>query len=1026
MMSPHAPETLFCFKPTLYDSKQPKHMAMAERFLNIIQKIEQLHRYPSDDVECIRSLQALIQQFESISVLPLFHFICQHAEKIKSEHIQLFKLIQSLTGHSFNVRDQKGHHLLHVAALYNFYDLTRFLIEEAGESIDSVNTDNVHPLTYVFMKGHFARDGKRQEENLIDYYLDNLPRLSKEKNTGLIIAAREGRSLIVDWLLRYRIDRELTPDDPRHIDYQNINGYTAMIAALSQQKFNIFQKLENFGGKPLIADHHGANAIHYLASFTDSYALADYLEKYKIDLHDYLGDEENNILNFAALNPNSEVMAMILLSTNATAEQIQKLSAAIEFADDNLAMLRLLVEEKGLTLWTVEESGRRKYLTDPQGQNALHLAILLGAHKTCRWLVEELGFDIEACDDFGATALFKAASQNFQDHSLAIMTWLIDECGAKTNITEVNGLPLGHVLARANHNYLLMRLLHEGKIDILSTDPNGLSIYDVAIIGQNLKLIESLTQFIHIYNLSHPPINIKHYQCYPKFIVQLVTSGLLRLDNIDDEGDYALHLLSKYAEKELLFSFLSLPGIDINQQNKAGESALKLILARHDDELAKQFISQFKPNLSLLDRHPQTIYERLCHENRTDLLIFLTKSSVHQKSLFDNLCFSLMLHAFKAQDHVLLNYLVNYQVKQVSKSLHPLILAIKHQELDLFKAFVLEHGLALDLKPQKNSSLLKLAASNKSNGIFSFLVSQLLTNADYCRWLSDGIKSRNLGIVHEDLIAEFIQHPQIELYCFLHQHANLSWSSIIAGKTSVFELVLQQNKAEFINYFIEHERLKLSDILKPTHFQENGLEFLTKLLALWPNVEDPDFQTLKDLNPQTTFISRLAYLICHASSALVLKIMHQAEFWELTNSARQNVFHLISINNRLDLLPFALSHYPEGLNVPDQFGRTPLHHAVAFGWEDMIQALLITPNIYLFSVDHQGQNLLHQAVPTISAPLIFKIIEQRIDLLFEKDFMGNTPWTYIEKRECFFEEEQAAMTDLAEKVTCFVRKQGFF
>lgn len=1030
MQSSSPAEPIFQFKPSLHTLKTDHDIHVSEFFSTILQALETIYpqfidkqKIPNSQRE---SLGKQIKALEILSDLPIYHFICEHALTIQTPQIRFLKFLHEFTGIAFSVRDKQGNHLLHVAALHNYLELTKFLILEMEQSIDVVNNKQIHPLSFACMKGYHSKQACDPKNNIVDFYIDYLPKLSSEKNTALIIASREGRPLIIDWLLKFRTHHSVSTNDPRHVDYQNTNGTTAITAALTFEHFNIFQKLENFGGEPLIKDNYGANALHYLASFIDMATFIDFMEKYEISLDPYMTEDDTCILNYAVLNPDTDLLKLLIISSNISPTQIQNLISTIEFNDKTLATLRYLVTEHDLKLWHINESGCRDYVVDERGQNALHLAILSGAVETCHYLVNELSFDIESRDLSGASPLFTAASQEILPHSQAIMEWLIDECGAKTNITEQHGLPLSHMLAHAKHNNVLLHLLNEGKIDILTLDSQGLSIYDVAIIKQNITLIESLTQYIKRYNLTHPPIQIKNYRCFPKFLCQLIDIKALNFTNIDDEGDYPLHTLAKYADSHLLLNFLeSHRDFDINQQNKQGETALKMILARLDDDLARQFISRFKPDITSLDKHGKNIYSELCQNNRVDLLAFVTKSSLHQKPFFDALCFQETRLAFQNQKMAVFHFLINYQIKYLKKSQHPLFLAIAAEDLAMVKVLILEQKIPLNLKPQKNSSLLKLASSNKSNGIFNFLMCEMLATETMREWLCQGMEQKHLGITKDDLLVNFIQEPNLNLYNILQHYYHLHWNHLIFGKIRVIDIIISQEKIDILAYICQKEMLKMHEFIDANHLSDEGILKLKHITTLWPNRLDPMLETFQQIAADSDLCNRIFILVAKAPQEIMQRILASNGFWQLQNIAQQNLLHICAIHNRLDLISMVLAHQSASLNTKDIFGRTPLHHAAAFGHHEMVQVLLSHPDIDLLSSDNQGQNLLHQAIQNICSPLALTIIRQYPHLLFVKDCFGKMPWQFLKENASILVENEDAKI-LSQNIDSTLLAHGFF
>ena len=115
----------------------------------------------------------------------------------------------------------------------------------------------------------------------------------------------------------------------------------------------------------------------------------------------------------------------------------------------------------------------------------------------------------------------------------------------------------------------------------------------------------------------------------------------------------------------------------------------------------------------------------------------------------------------------------------------------------------------------------------------------------------------------------------------------------------------------------------------------------------------------------------------------------------IQNNDNQNVLHVAVRYHKVDSIDLILNHKQASVLIAttDKDGFTPAHLAVSLGHLDTTEKFLKQPKVNIFTIIHQGKNIIHLAAATSNAALLSLLLDSHntLHLINEVDNMLHTP-----------------------------------
>ncbi|XP_015684727.1 ankyrin repeat domain-containing protein 16-like, partial [Protobothrops mucrosquamatus] len=251
--------------------------------------------------------------------------------------------------------EKSGDTLLHFAARHGKMDILRYLIEILGMNIELVNQDYKRPLHEAASMGH--RD-----------------------------------------CVLYLLERRATVDCLKKADW------TPLMMACTRRNLEIIGDLVHHGANPQLKNKDGWNCFHIASREGDPRVM-----QYLLDAFPDIWDTESRIgrtpLHTAAMHGRLEVVK-ILLERCRYMPDIRDHCGITPFVDaiqnGHLDVAQVLLERQQADC----------KIRDALGNQPLHRAAITGQGEALRFLVSDLGVDVdERATDLGLTALHYAAKE---------------------------------------------------------------------------------------------------------------------------------------------------------------------------------------------------------------------------------------------------------------------------------------------------------------------------------------------------------------------------------------------------------------------------------------------------------------------------------------------------------------------------------------------------------------------------------------------------------------------------------------
>ena len=317
------------------------------------------------------------------------------------------------------------------------------------------------------------------------------------------------------------------------------------------------------------------------------------------------------------------------------------------------------------------------------------------SNKTILHLLSKKGNEVNKLTHDGRTYIFWAAYKN----NLELMNHLIKH-GAKTDIIDQHGYSLVNFCAvtgqtnteiydfciangadlkkernklGANPLLLLMPFIKEIKLidyftskglNIKSTDNEGNNAFNYACKTGNKSIISYLLKKeISPFSNDHNAVifaaqGTRKTKNNISFFHFLDSLGI-RLNTFDQDGQNALHILSKKSKDTVLLNYLIYKGIKFNVRDKDGNICFSNAIKRNNIELIKYFSKKSPESVNYIDNEGNNIIHLAIQRKKIDIIslaINLIPSLINQKNN-DGLT-PLHLSCMKAEDEEIIKMLI--------------------------------------------------------------------------------------------------------------------------------------------------------------------------------------------------------------------------------------------------------------------------------------------------------------------------------------------------------------------------------
>jgi len=259
--------------------------------------------------------------------------------------------------------------------------------------------------------------------------------------------------------------------------------------------------------------------------------------------------------------------------------------ALLAALDGNLRLLKKMSKKMDL-----------RETKDPKGLNALHFAANKGSLEICKFLVEEVGLDINSTSGVGATPMFYAALKG----NAQVVRYLLDHGSDPAKASERGLTPL-HNAAEHGHCESVRLLLSKG-VDVDAINYRGTPLHMTAAKGQHQAmkiLLEHGADPNRVVNHVFSPLMMACCGNNLKCMKLLIEAGA-DVNGNTSSGPTPLTGAVDDGSTELV-KFLLEAGADPNIPNQHGDIPIKRAAARGLREIVELLLPRTNPIPSVPD-----------------------------------------------------------------------------------------------------------------------------------------------------------------------------------------------------------------------------------------------------------------------------------------------------------------------------------------------------------------------------------------------------------------------------------------
>jgi ankyrin repeat protein len=735
--------------------------------------------------------------------LNFFHWLIHYTENFGAEHLKFLKFLFNL-GIQFDVRDAHGYSLLDLAILKGYQDLMKWLVKDVRLDIDDERR-SFHPLVMAY---HANQKKLTLDEymEMINFISAHMSTHSSSGNQLLHLAVRANDLPMVEWLF-------LHPQYEQSLLQKNHSGKNTLMYALMYADETMVNYLIDKGANLDEQDLSGRHMLHYFANF----GYLDWIHAFELstqkDLRDYKDEDGCSVLFYAVQSSNLELVQYLLpKGFEISHEPGLKYSLPLYACKSkNVEIVKWLHSQGHIHLYKVEEDGRKTWLVDDLSRNALHYATTGQSYTMTKWLIEELGADIESKDYEGSTALLNAITHDESEASYQVVEYLLNQgaikalkvkCYVEDDDSSVLEdlrdfeLPFAHALIMKEHIKTLFQLLESEILDLRTTNHIEQNVFDMIMMLKNASYIELMRLFLNAYNQRHihQMIHVKSFMGYPIFAEHLISRNLMTIRDYDGDGDALIHNVVQFGETLAAIEYIrSLDDLNVNYKTEYGETPLSLIVARKHFEFFKHFVEGFSTQLNFeyVNAKGQHLFELLKEEGKQEWIDWMIQSLTitFKKEEQQALCFEVIQHqSFKEIQkfcyRMEFEHWVAFRKSDQKRPLAILIERFSDQEiLQILKRFA--HHQVLTNLNAKRENMIELLRTHHRHTLLEEFIRQPIEHLSVASLLSEVCQKESRAVVLE--------------FCKMHVQINLNQA---VGIYSPLKLIFDRHDDELLKKFV--------------------------------------------------------------------------------------------------------------------------------------------------------------------------------------------------------------------------------
>ncbi|NBX85429.1 MAG: ankyrin repeat domain-containing protein [Gammaproteobacteria bacterium] len=742
-------------------------------------------------------------QFFDGQGLNFFHWLIQYTQNFGEEHLNFLKFLFDL-GVGFDVQDANGYSLLDLAITKGYLDLIKWLVKDVRLNIDDERR-SVHSLVIAY-HSHQKKQMLHEYIEIVNFICAHISSHSSSGNHLLHLAVRANDLPMVKWLL-------LQPQYEQSVLLKNHSGKSALMYALMYADETMVNYLIDKGSNLDERDLSGRHILHYFANFGYLEWLQAFELSAQIDLRDYKDEDHCSVLFYAVQSSNLElVQYLISKGFEISHEPGLKYSLPLYACKSkNVEIVKWLQSQGHIHLYKIENDGREMWLVDELSQNALHYATAGQSYPVTKWLIEELGADIESQDYEGATPLLSVLTHDESEESHQIVLYLLNQGANKTLKVKcyVEGhdssvsedfrdfaLPFSHALIMKEHIKTLFQLLESEMLDLRTINHHTQNVFDMIMVLKKPSYIELMRVFLNAYNQRHlhDMIHVKSFMGYPIFAEHLISRNLMTIRDYDGDGDALIHNVVKFGETLAAIEYIrSFDDLNVNYKTKYGDTPLSLIVARNHFKFFKHFVEAFSTQLNFkyINNKGQHLFELLKEEGKQAWIDWMIQSLTItlNKEEQDALCFEVFQYqSFKEIKHFCSRMAFEHWVAvRKSDQKRPLTILIERfsdQEiLQIMKRFA--HHQVLTNLNEKRENFIELLRANHRHTLLEEFMRQPIEQLSVASLLSEVCQKESRAVVLD--------------FCKIYAQINLNQA---VGMYSPLKLIFERHDDELLKKFV--------------------------------------------------------------------------------------------------------------------------------------------------------------------------------------------------------------------------------
>ncbi|XP_059468658.1 uncharacterized protein LOC132192631 isoform X2 [Neocloeon triangulifer] len=944
---------------------------------------------------------------------------------VASNHNDKLELLQYFHGLNADLVKQKTKTnitMLHLASASGKLDKCKWLVDAIGLELDAVDD---HGLNAMHCAAYSFNDLEVLE--IMNYFhnlnADLMKQKTKMNETVLHFAARTGKIDACKWLIE---------EKSLEIDAVNKNGWNAMHFAASSYQSVELEFLEYLHGlsKDLVKVKTKENeTVLHFAARTGNFDACKWLveeiglEVCAVDNHGW------NVMHFVASSSFVELEILEYLhglNADLVKQKTIKNETVLHFSakEGKLVMCKWLVEEIGLEVDTVDDDGWNamhcaayyslfeselmEYLyglkrvmvkqKTKTNKTVLHVAMETGrlGARECKWLVEEMGLEVDTVDKAGWNAMHFAAS-SYRSIELELLKYLHSLRGDMVKIKTKTNETVLHFAVRTGKLDACKWLVEIIGLELEAVDDRGWNIMHFAASSSNhnneLEGFEVL-EYLHSLNANLVKQKTKMNETVLHFSAKegklvvckwLVEEKGLEVDTVDDDGWNAMHYAaSNHIDNLELVEYLHALNADLVKTNtKSNETKLHLAAKEGKIIMCKWLVEEIGLEVENVDENGWNALHCATsnHIDELELVEYLhgvNADLVQQKTKTNETVLHLAAKVGKLITCRWLVELIGQEVDAVDddgwNAMHCAV-SNRNDKLELVEYL---HGLKADLVKQKtktNENVLHLAAKEGKLIMCKWLVEEIgleVANVDENGWNAMHCAASN-------------RNDKLELVEYLHGLK----ADLVKQKTktneNVLHLAAKEGKLIMCKWLVEEIGLEVANV------DENGwnamhcaasnrndklelVEYLHGLKA--------------DLVKQKTKANRtVLHLAAKAGKIITCRWLVELIGPEVdaVDDDGCNAMHCAASNDNLELLKYLHGLNADLVKQKTKSNKTVLHFAVATGHLYTCKWLVDAIGLEVDAVDNIGWNAMHFAASHYNIELdLFEYLHEKNLQLIEK------------------------------------------